>query len=392
MKIIILHILFVFSLSLPLYSTNEIILATINDKPFVKLTEFKNELDKVSPSIREKIMEKQKIDMLNAFVTRLLVSKEVKNLPIPTSHIFLSHLSQLKRTNILSSFILNFKKLNQVNDELKISSFYKKHGEILYPNEELSKCRDKIIEKLTNKNIEKKLDKLYKEFSIKNKATTGEISLFFNKYFDKPENKFNEKFIYKFNKYPNIKYTDFYGMITFLLQKGSKIDIHNPNHQTYLLEKILKDSIIKYIATDIEKKLPTNLPQLEETLRNSWYLSKNLKKIKIEEKDIKEFYKKNENIFNIKPKVNIDLIEVKNIEIGKDAIIKLKNNYDFNKLAKEISIHKSQKNEGHIGWVKPNVSSMEYLWAPFMKLKDNEISDLIKTKNGFFIIKSGPAQ
>jgi len=387
MKIVILLILLVFSFSLPLHSTDEIILATINDKTFVTLSDFRNELEKVSPSIREKIREKQKIDMLNAFITRLLVEKEVKTLPIPNSPIFQGHLSQLRRKNILSSFILNFKKLNQANDETKISSFYKKHGEILYPNEELSKCKSKIIEKLTNKNIEKKLDQLYKEFLIKNEVTTGEVSLFFSKYFKNPEEKLNEKPIYKFDKYPNIKFVDFYGMITFLLQKGSKIDIDNPNHRNYLLEKILKDSIMKYIAINIEKKLPNNLPQLEDTLRNSWYLSKNMKKIKIEDKEIEDFYKQNEIFFNIKPKVNIDLIEVKNEKTGKKVLLKLKNGQDFNKLVEEFSIHKSKKNGGHIGWVNPNISSMEYLWIPFMKLKNNEVSDLIKTKNGFFIVK-----
>ncbi len=122
-----------------------------------------------------------------------------------------------------------------------------------------------------------------------------------------------------------------------------------------------------------------------------------LKGIKISEKEIKEYYKKNIDKFKVPAEVKVRhiLIKPKNdtISAQMEALKEAKKiremaikGANFAELAKKYSQGPSAKNGGELGWFKRGEMVPEFEKAAF-SLKKGEISEPVKTRFGYHIIK-----
>lgn len=123
------------------------------------------------------------------------------------------------------------------------------------------------------------------------------------------------------------------------------------------------------------------------------------KDIAVADKEIKEYYKKNEDEFKIPEKVKVSHILIK---VGPKAqakakeekkakaeeiLAKVKAGEDFSGLAKQYSEDKKTKKKGGVvGFFAKGSKDPEFEKVAF-SLKKNKISDLVLTKKGYHIIK-----
>ncbi|MDR0268438.1 peptidylprolyl isomerase [Paenibacillus sp.] len=153
------------------------------------------------------------------------------------------------------------------------------------------------------------------------------------------------------------------------------------------------DSIKKHYSSDEEFK--TALAQngmTEQVLKEQMHMQVKLRKllepdVKVSDEDIKKFFDENKASFDTPEEVKASHILVATKEEADDILKQLKNGADFATLAKEKSKDPgSQPKGGDLGYFPRGKMYKEFEDAAF-KLKDNELSDVVKTDAGYHIIK-----
>ena len=111
------------------------------------------------------------------------------------------------------------------------------------------------------------------------------------------------------------------------------------------------------------------------------------KKAKVTDEDIKQYYDEHKEDFSPTGQIRLGLIRVKTADEAKKILDDLKKGEDFAKLAKEDSIDtNSAKAGGDLGFLSRDQIPQEYQMS-IVKLKKGALSEPIKTKNGYDIIK-----
>jgi len=110
-------------------------------------------------------------------------------------------------------------------------------------------------------------------------------------------------------------------------------------------------------------------------------------KARVSEKDAKDYYEKNKDDFASVSQIRARHILVKTEEEAKKILGRLKKGEDFANIARKSSIDPaSAKNGGDLGFFSPGQMVPEFE-AAVAKLKPGEISEPVKTKFGYHIIK-----
>ena len=110
-------------------------------------------------------------------------------------------------------------------------------------------------------------------------------------------------------------------------------------------------------------------------------------KVKVSDQDIKQYYEKNKDKFAPVTQIRASHILVKTEDEAKKIEDRLKQGEDFAQLAKKYSIDTATaKNGGDLGYFSKGQMVPEFESAA-MKLKPGEISEPVKTKYGYHIIK-----
>lgn len=110
-------------------------------------------------------------------------------------------------------------------------------------------------------------------------------------------------------------------------------------------------------------------------------------KTKVTDEDVKAYYDEHKEDFSPFNKIRLSLIRVKTEEEAKNILEKLKKGEDFAKIAKESSIDtNSAKNGGDLGFLARGQIAKEHQVIA-VRLKKGEISNAIKTQQGYDIIK-----
>lgn len=122
--------------------------------------------------------------------------------------------------------------------------------------------------------------------------------------------------------------------------------------------------------------------ELKEMLKSQLLIEKAaIKDIKVTEDELKESYE------NYKPEIKARHILVEDEETAKEVKQKLDSGDKFEKLAKEYSKDPgSAENGGDLGWFGPGKMVPEFEEAAY-SLEVNEISEPVKSQNGFHIIQ-----
>lgn len=114
------------------------------------------------------------------------------------------------------------------------------------------------------------------------------------------------------------------------------------------------------------------------------------KKISIDDEAIKNFYNKNKTqLYRIPPKIKVRKIVAKDMKLAQELHQKAKQNpTQFAKLATENSVDKTTaKNGGLVDFFSRGKYDTAFETAAFKLKAANEVSDIIKTKDGYEIIQ-----
>jgi parvulin-like peptidyl-prolyl isomerase len=161
-----------------------------------------------------------------------------------------------------------------------------------------------------------------------------------------------------------------------------KIDtIKNTNFNNN--EKLFKDTL---------KSNGLTLSMLKDSIKEELLIEKVKNKIvddkfKISDKELKEYYEKNKEVFDKKEKVRASHILVKEEKIANEILDKIKKGEDFSKLAEKYSQDPGSKSKGGDLGFFPKGQMVPEFEKTAWELKINEISKPIKTQFGFHIIK-----
>ncbi len=145
------------------------------------------------------------------------------------------------------------------------------------------------------------------------------------------------------------------------------------------LETYLKQQGISWETFEAEVRNQLIINQLKEELTAH---------VKVNDKEIKEYYDENKATFELPtPEIRVSHILVDTENKAKEILAEIKNKADFVDLAKKYSIDLDSKDlGGDLGYYAKGTIPPEFEDVAFA-LKPGEISDIIKTEDGYHIIK-----
>ena len=151
-----------------------------------------------------------------------------------------------------------------------------------------------------------------------------------------------------------------------------------------LAQNALKDGIDKNPA------FQAALKKLKNDLALEFWMQKQSRNIKVSQKELKAFFKKNKDKFTQKAVLKARHILVKTKKEAQDIIKTLKSSKDlkakFISLAKTKSTGPSGKNGGDLGWFEPAQMVPEFSKATAALKKGTITTSPVKTQFGFHII------
>lgn len=109
-------------------------------------------------------------------------------------------------------------------------------------------------------------------------------------------------------------------------------------------------------------------------------------KIQVTDDDVKSYYDSNKEQFSSQQLRNAKHILVANEDLARKLSAQLKGGADFDELAKANSTDPTAKNGGDLGWFGRGQLVPEFEQAAYA-LNKNQVSDVVKTKFGYHIIK-----
>lgn len=129
------------------------------------------------------------------------------------------------------------------------------------------------------------------------------------------------------------------------------------------------------------------LEELKKRLVVEAYLKKKVEEqAKVTDEEMKKFYDQNKAKFKTGDQVKASHIIVKSEKEAKDLLAQIKAGGNFEELAKKNSTDGAASKGGDLGWFSKGSMIPEFEKVAFA-MKENQISDVVKTKFGFHIIK-----
>jgi peptidyl-prolyl cis-trans isomerase C len=148
-----------------------------------------------------------------------------------------------------------------------------------------------------------------------------------------------------------------------------------------ILQQAAKDGLDK--GAEIEDKLQ----DLKKRLIVESFLKKKVEvESKVSDEDMKKFYEQNKDKFKSGDQIKASHILVKTEKEAKDVQAQLKAGGNFEELAKKSSVDSSAAKGGDLGWFGKG-SMVPAFEKAALALKENQISDIVKSDFGFHIIK-----
>jgi peptidyl-prolyl cis-trans isomerase C len=169
-----------------------------------------------------------------------------------------------------------------------------------------------------------------------------------------------------------------------------KLDTLTEEGKKRVLENMIRENLF-YIAGEEEGiKLSSEeeeqINRLKRYIIIRKYITEKLKEKPVTEEEMKDYYEKNKKEFVIPEKRKASHIIVSDENKAKELLKKIKEGADFSQIAKENNIDGSKNKGGDLGWISKGYMIKEFEEVAF-SLKKGEISDVIKTKFGYHIIK-----
>jgi peptidyl-prolyl cis-trans isomerase C len=153
---------------------------------------------------------------------------------------------------------------------------------------------------------------------------------------------------------------------------------------------IIRELILQAASKDGIENTPAVKDKLEELKKRlvvEAYLKKKVEEqAKVSDEDLKKFYDENKDKFKTGDQVRASHILVKSEKEAKDVLAQLKAGGNFEELAKKLSTDGAASKGGDLGWFSKGSMIPEFEKVAFT-MKEGQISDIVKTKFGYHIIK-----
>lgn len=153
---------------------------------------------------------------------------------------------------------------------------------------------------------------------------------------------------------------------------------------------IIRELILQEASKDGIENTPAvkeKLDELKKRLVVEAYLKKKVEEqAKVSDEDLKKFYDQNKDKFKTGDQVKASHILLKAEKEAKDVLAQVKAGGNFEELAKKFSTDGAASKGGDLGWFSKGSMIPEFEKVAFT-MKEGQISDVVKTKFGFHIIK-----
>lgn len=168
----------------------------------------------------------------------------------------------------------------------------------------------------------------------------------------------------------------------------------SPEAQKELTKNIVENIIANKVFSREARRLKLHeKPEVQEKINAmtnqilvSEYMSELQDKIKVGEAEMQAYYEKNKGQYLDPEKIKASHILLKTEEEAQAVLKELKAGKEFDQLAKEKSICPSKTKGGDLGWFDRGRMVPEFEAAAF-NLKKGDISEIVKTKFGYHIIR-----
>lgn len=169
-----------------------------------------------------------------------------------------------------------------------------------------------------------------------------------------------------------------------------KAQMMTPEGKKRLLDRIVEMKMFSQEAyklkLDKDPAVQSQIISMTEQVMASEYIKHIQAEIKINDDEMKAYYEGNKKEFQQPEQIKARHILVKTEDEAKAVRKELETNKDFAALAKDKSTGPSKTKGGDLGWFGRGQMVPEFEQVAF-SLKKGEISDVVKTKFGYHIIK-----
>jgi len=143
----------------------------------------------------------------------------------------------------------------------------------------------------------------------------------------------------------------------------------------------------KNIGLEKDKDVLEQIKKMSEQILVQAFLQKEiLDKVQVNNEEVEEYYKENQDKFTEKEQVHLFNILVETEEKAQEILTELKTGKDFSEIAKENSIGPSASQGGDLGYLSKGTIIPEIEEVVFA-LEVGELSQVVKTDFGFHILK-----
>ena len=153
-----------------------------------------------------------------------------------------------------------------------------------------------------------------------------------------------------------------------------------------MIDRLIFVQAAKEDKIKLDREILAMLERLKEDKLAEKYISKKIDTQPITEDEMMDYYKKNIKEFTIPERIKLRHIVVSTRKEAEKLLSKLKKGADFAELAQEYNIDATKKRGGNLGWIRRGIMVKEFENAAF-KLKEGQISPVVKTSFGYHIIK-----
>jgi len=158
-----------------------------------------------------------------------------------------------------------------------------------------------------------------------------------------------------------------------------------------VLDQMISEKLLiqeaKNIGLEKDKDVLEQIKKISEQILVQAFLQKEiLDKIQVNDGEVEEYYKKNQDKFTEKEQVHLFNILVETEEKAQEILTELKTGKDFSEIAKENSIGPSASQGGDLGYLSKGTIIPEIEDIVFA-LEVGELSQVVKTNFGFHVLK-----
>lgn len=182
----------------------------------------------------------------------------------------------------------------------------------------------------------------------------------------------------------------YFDIIAETIPPQFKVQLATPEGKRHLLEQIITTRLFsgqaRELKLDKQQGVLNKIQIMKDQILAGEYIDHIQKSIRITEQELKNYYKKNEKIMMQSEQIRARHILVKTRDTASKILEELKKGGDFSKLAKEKSAGPSKTSGGDLGWFGKGRMTAKFEKAAF-QLKKGEISNIVKTKFGYHIIR-----